>query len=258
VTEQLDRVGSVPLYAQIADALRADIRSGHYPPGVALPSERKLMDRFGVTRATIRSALAQLRSEGLLTIERGAGAFVRMPPPVQRIVGPERFLRGDRQKGKAAYVAEMEREGRGYRVEVLGVSRSKVPREIASLMGLEASSEVVIRHRRYLASGQPLELATSYIPWSLAKGTAIARRDTGPGGIYARLEEHGHQIEAFEEQITARMPMPEERSQLQIPEGVPVFRIIRRAFDADGRVLELCDTIMPADRYVLTYPFHAR
>jgi GntR family transcriptional regulator len=216
------------------------------------------MDRFGVTRSTIRNALAQLRSEGLLTIERGAGAFVRMPSPVRRIVGPERFLRRDRQQGKAAYVAEMEREGRGHHVEVLEVSRIKVPDEIASMMGLEASSEVVLRHRRYLASGQPLELATSYIPWPLAKGTAITRQDTGPGGIYARLEERGYQIEAFEEQITARMPAPEERSQLQIPEGVPVFRIIRRAFDADGRVLELCDTIMPADRYVLTYPFQAR
>ena len=258
VTEQLDRVGSVPLYAQIADALRADIRSGHYPPGVALPSERKLMDRFGVTRATIRNALGQLRSEGLLTIERGAGAFVRRPSPVRRIVGPDRFLRKDRAKGQAAYLAEMERERLRPEVEVIEVTRTKVPDDLGELMGLETGADVVIRHRRYLASGEPLELATSYIPWVLAKGTAIAKRDTGPGGIYARLEERGHVIADFEEQITARMPTPEERSQLQIPEGVPVFRIIRRAFDADRKVLELCDTIMPADRYVLTYPFQAR
>ncbi len=258
VTEQLDRVGSVPLYAQIAEALRADIRSGHYPPGVALPSERKLMDRFGVTRATIRNALGQLRTEGLLTIERGAGAFVRRPSPVRRIVGPDRFLRRDREQGKGAYVAEMERERLRPEVEVLEVARTRVPAEIGELMGLDAGADVVLRHRRYLASGEPLELATSYIPWTLAKGTAIAKRDTGPGGIYGRLEERGHVIEGFEEQITARMPAPEERSQLQIPEGVPVFRIIRRAYDADRRVLELCDTIMPADRYVLTYPFQAR
>jgi GntR family transcriptional regulator len=258
VTEPLDRVGSVPLYAQIADALRADIRSGHYPPGVALPSERKLMDRFGVTRATIRNALGQLRSEGLLTIERGAGAFVRRPSPVRRIVGPERFLRRDRAEGKAAYVAEMEREGLRPEVEVIEVARTNVPPEIGERMGLDAGAEVVRRHRRYLASGEPLELATSYLPWALAKGTAIARRDTGPGGVYARLEERGHPIESFEEEITARMPTPEERSLLQIPEGVPVFRIVRRAYDADRRVLELTDTIMPADRYVLTYPFQAR
>jgi GntR family transcriptional regulator len=258
VTERLDRVGSVPLYAQIADALRADIRSGLYSPGVALPSERKLMDRFGVTRATIRSALAQLRSEGLLTIERGAGAFVRMPSPVRRIVGPDRFLRRDREAGKAAYYAEMEREERRPEVEVIEVARVKVPADIGELMGLEAGADVVRRHRRYLASGEPLELATSYIPWALARGTAIAKRDSGPGGIYARLEEAGHEIAAFEEQITARMPTPEERVQLQIPEGVPVIRVVRRAFDADRRVLELCDTTMPADRYVLTYPFDAR
>jgi GntR family transcriptional regulator len=258
VTEPLDRVGSVPLYAQIADALRADIRSGHYPPGVALPSERKLMDHFGVTRATIRNALGQLRSEGLLTMERGAGAFVRRPSPVRRIVGPDRFLRRDREEGKAAYVAEMERERLRPEVEVIEVARTKAPGEIAELMALDAAADVVRRHRRYLASGEPLELATSYIPWALAKGTAIAKRDTGPGGIYARLEERGHVIEGFEEQITARMPTPEERSQLQIPEGVPVFRIVRRAFGVERRVLELCDTIMPADRYVLTYPFRAR
>jgi len=258
VTDHLDRVGSVPLYAQIADALRADIRSGLYSPGVALPSERKLMDRFGVTRATIRNALAQLRFEGLLTIERGAGAFVRMPSPVRRIVGPDRFLRRDRAKGQAAYLAEMEREERRPEVEIIEVARVKVPGDLAELMSLDADAEVVRRHRRYLASGEPLELATSYIPWTLAKGTAIAKRDTGPGGIYARLEEKGHRIEAYEEQITARMPTPEERVQLQIPEGVPVFRIIRRAFDTNRQVLELCDTIMPADRYVLTYPFEAR
>jgi GntR family transcriptional regulator len=254
----LDRVGTVPLYAQIADALRADIRSGLYSPGVALPSERKLMDRFRVTRATIRSALGQLRSEGLLTIERGAGAFVRTPSPVRRIVGPDRFLRRDRSKGQAAYLAEMEREERRPEVEVIEVARVKVPGDVGELMGLDVGADVVRRHRRYLASGEPLELATSYIPWSLAKGTAIAKRDTGPGGVYARLEEKGHEIATFEEQITARQPTPEERTQLLIPEGVPVMRVVRRAFDADRRVLELCDTIMPADRYVLTYPFDAR
>jgi GntR family transcriptional regulator len=258
VTENLDRVGSVPLYAQIADALRADIRSGLYSPGVALPSERKLMDRFGVTRATIRNALAQLRSEGLLTMERGAGAFVRVPSRVRRIVGPDRFLRRNREEGKGAYLAEMEREQRRPEVDVIEVARLRVPAEVGELMGLEAGAEVVRRHRRYLASGEPLELATSYIPWTLAKGTAIAKRDSGPGGIYARLEEAGHEIAAFEEQITARMPTPEERTLLQIPEGVPVIRVVRRAFDPDRRVLELCDTIMPADRYVLSYPFEAR
>src|SRR2546422_7005798 len=76
VTTRLDRVGSVPLYLQIAELLRTQVREGHYPPGVALPSERKLMDEYGVTRATVRNALAELRAEGLIVMERGAGAFV--------------------------------------------------------------------------------------------------------------------------------------------------------------------------------------
>jgi GntR family transcriptional regulator len=251
-------MGSVPLYLQIADLLRKDIQRGLYSPGVALPSERRLMDEFGVTRATVRNALNELRSEGLVVMERGAGVFVRKMPPVRRIVGPDRFRRKDRQHGKAAYVAEMERERRQGQVELLDVSRVKASPEVAHRLGIEAGAEVVRRHRRYFADGWPLELATSYIPWAFAKGTRIVRENTGPGGIYARLEEAGHQIASFEEEITARMPVPDERSLLQIPDGVPVFRVVRRAMGEDSVVLEVCDTIMPADRYVLTYPFAAQ
>src|SRR4051812_35978410 len=132
-----------------------------------------------------------LRSEGLVQTEHGRGSFVRDRPPVRRLAH-DRFARRHRERGRAAYLAELEAEGRVADVEVLEVGRVQAPDEVAVWLQLKLGAEVVVRRRRYLADGEPMELATSYIPWELAKGTSIAERDTGPGGIYARLEERGH------------------------------------------------------------------
>jgi hypothetical protein len=78
------------------------------------------MDAYGAARGTIRQAIATLRSEGLIDIEHGRGAFVRSRPPIQRKAF-DRFARAHRDQGKAAYLAEMEQEGRRPDVEVLEV-----------------------------------------------------------------------------------------------------------------------------------------
>ena len=52
-----------PLSVQVANALRAEILAGTYGPGDALPSERELRDRFGVSGGTVRGALARLSGD---------------------------------------------------------------------------------------------------------------------------------------------------------------------------------------------------
>jgi GntR family transcriptional regulator len=103
-----------------------------------------------------------------------------------------------------------------------------------------------------------MELATSYLPWAVAEGTAIAQENPGPGGIYARLEEAGHLLRRMTEELSARMPSPEEVRALHISSGVPVITLLRTAFGDDDRVLEVCDTVMVADRYVLEYDLPVR
>ena len=53
------------------------------------------------------------------------------------------------------------------------------------------------------------------------------------------------------------MPTPEEARVLSLRPGVPVFRLVRTAYDADGRAVEVCDTIMSAEAYVLNYELPA-
>ena len=88
-------------------------------------------------------------------------------------------------------------------------------------------------------------------------GTPITDPNPGPGGIYSRLEESGHVLERFTEEVSARMPTPDEAQVLALPPGVPIFRLVRTAFDREGRAVEVCDTIMAGDAYLLAYDLPA-
>jgi GntR family transcriptional regulator len=72
----------------------------------------------------------------------------------------------------------------------------------------------VLRSRRYVLDGKPVLLSRSWIPAAIAAGTAIARPDTGPGGIYARLSDLGHAPARFREDLRSRMPLPSEVGRL--------------------------------------------
>ncbi len=255
VLRELEPATDRAVFRQIADHLRAAIVSGELPAGERLPSETRLMEHYGVARATIRQALGLLQAEGLTVAEHGRGVFVRPTPPVRRLAA-DRFARRHRQAGKAAFTAEVEQAGRIPSLDMLHVSEEQPSEEVRQRLNLPADSPVVARRRRYLVDGRPVELATSYLPVTLARGTAIERPDTGPGGIYARLEEAGHRLQRFTEDVTARMPTPDEARLLHLAAGAPVLHLVRVAHASDGPV-EVCDTVMAADAFVLGYELPA-
>ena len=75
-----------PAYAQVADQLRAAIRGGQFAPGSQLPSYEALMRTYDVSITVIRSAVRELKTEGLVHTHQGKGACVRdpLPPPGER------------------------------------------------------------------------------------------------------------------------------------------------------------------------------
>jgi GntR family transcriptional regulator len=254
---QIDRADDRPPYRQIASMLREAISSGQIEAGERLPSEAALIDHFGVARMTVRQAVQELRSEGLVTSEHGRGVFVRPAPPIRRLAS-DRFARRHRASGKAAFTVEAEKSGYTPQVDNITVTRERPNPTVAERLRLTSDDDVVVRSRRYLADGRPVETAISYIPAAFAQGTKIEQTDTGPGGIYARLEEAGHTLARFTEEVGARMPTPEERRALQLPAGAPVLIVVRTAYDTNDVAVEVCDTVKVASAYVLEYDFSAR
>jgi len=254
---QIDRADDKPPYRQIAGMLREAINSGQLRAEERLPSEATLIDHFGVARMTVRQAVQELRSEGLVVSEHGRGVFVRPAAPIRRLAS-DRFARRHRASGKAAFTVEAEKSGYTPQVDGISVTRLRPDSAVAERLRLTTDDEVIARSRRYLADGRPVETAISYIPAAFAQGTKIEQIDTGPGGIYARLEEAGHTLARFTEEVGARMPTPEERRTLQLPAGTPVLTVVRTAYDTNDVAVEVCDTVKVASAYLLEYDFSAR
>jgi GntR family transcriptional regulator len=251
----IDPTSDRAIFRQIADHLRDAIEKGRLAQNEQIPSETVLTEHYGVARMTVRNAIQVLQSEGLVLAEHGRGVFVRPRPPVRRLAS-DRFARRNREQGKAAFIAEAEQQGSKPEVDRIVISEERPSRDIASR--LSTTGKVLARRRRYLLDGQPVETAVSYIPLDIARGTPIVEVNPGPGGIYARLEEAGHRLDHFDEEVRSRMPVPEESRALRLSPGVPVFQLSRTAYDTEGRAVEVCDTIMAADAYVLAYSLPAR
>ncbi|WP_100475690.1 GntR family transcriptional regulator [Mycobacteroides abscessus] len=253
---KIDPSSGVAPFRQIAGILREEITSGRLAPGEKLASEPEMVEHFQVSKTTWRNALDELRHEGLVVSARGLGVFVRKQAPVRRL-SSDRFSRRYREEGNAAFSAEAKNSGFDAGVDNVVVRREQPNAVIAQALKVAPDSEVVVRSRRYLADGRPVQTAVSYIPAAFAEGTAIEQENTGPGGIYSRLEESGHVLAAFSEEVRARMPAPEERQALDIDAGIPVLTVSRIAYDTDGVPVEVCDHVMVADAYVLDYNFPA-
>jgi GntR family transcriptional regulator len=240
------------VYRQIADRLREGIQRGELAEGDKLPSEAQVSKHYGVTHMTARNALQALQAEGLAVARHGRGVFVRHRPPIIR-VSSDRFSRKDRESGQGAFAAETARLGLTPSQEIREVAEIDPPPFVAERLALRKGARVVVRRRRMFASGVPMQLADSYIPATIARGTALMQIDSGPGGTYARIEDRGHRLTKAREELKARMPTPEERRLLELDPGVPVVTLIRTAYDSDGKPVEVFDSVVAADKHQFVY-----
>jgi GntR family transcriptional regulator len=236
-----------PLTSRVASALRKDIRAGRYSPGDALPSERELRERFGVSGGTIRGALAMLRAEGLVTSHQGRGVFVTEAPSLRR-------WSTDIAEGRGFYTM-LDRLGKEPATRTT-VTRGPASEEVAEWLGVEVGEEVVIRARILRTEGDPpTGQAISYFPtWVVEAAPKLA--DPNVSGLPVWLRD------AFgptysEDLVDARMPTPEERERLEIPEGVPVLIIKGTTRDQQHRTLHFIDKVTPAGRMQYGYKFGA-
>ncbi|MET7785116.1 GntR family transcriptional regulator [Streptomyces sp. NPDC005055] len=244
---------AVPRYVQIADEIVQQIRAGVLKPGDMVPSESELVDRYGVSGGTIRKAMVEVRASGLVETRHGKGSLVKARPPV-RHRSSDRFRRSHRVGGKAAYLAESEQAGATAKVSVLFIGPADAPDDIAERLGVDPGTKVLARRRLYFRNGTPVETATSYLPWDVVKDIPeLFSENPGPGGIYARLEDDGHVFAEFVETLQARPASKAESSELTLSPGSPVVHLIRDAVTEEGRVVEVCDTLMAADQFVFSY-----
>ncbi len=247
-----------PRYQQIADDLRAAIHRGDITPGDALPSERELMVRYDTTRGTVRRAFGVLIAEGLVVAHHGRGVFLRQRPAVHRL-GHQRHSSAQRQSGMGPFTAEARRQGQCPEQQLLEVVAVPPPTFVGQRLGLPATELALVRRHLLLADDVPMQLADSWFSYELVKNTSIAQPEKIPRGVHAVLEQDlGYELDHFIEDLSFRMPTPDEARALRLSPGVPVVRLINTLYDAHESPLQVTDFILAGDRHELQYKVSAR
>lgn len=225
------------LYQQAAQYIRDLITAGQYPVGSKLPTEHELADKVKVSRPTIRQALAQLASEGVVTRVKGSGTFVARPKLLHESTS---FLAG--------YRAESEKNHRTLRTEVLCLSVERADAMVAERLKLPAGVRVTRMVRRRwvenFQSGRPVVYTTVYVPYNLYPG--MAQEDFTDRSFYAALEAQGLAV-CHASRTLEVLPLPEEvRCALEVSAFEPGIFIAATGTDAAGRVVEYAESYYPA------------
>jgi GntR family transcriptional regulator len=243
-----------PPSRRIAEDLRQAIESGELASGEKLPSERDLAERYGSARNTAREAVRLLAEEGLVLAEHGRGVFVRPVTPLIRL-GNDRYSPKHRESGLSPFLLECAKQGKQGRFEVLSIDRVVPPPTVAERLNVPAKRRSVLRRENiFYADADPVHRVTTYIPWTIAEGTGLLEPEVPHQyGIHGVLEDRGHVMTRLREEISARMPQPEERTYLRLPPGVPVLDVWHTSLDQEGEPYELTRFVMRADMTGLLY-----
>jgi GntR family transcriptional regulator len=244
---------------QIADDLRKRILQGEFPPGSKLPKIRDLASELEVNASAVSAAYRILREERLVETRRSLGTLVLDPTARQRL--PRSAIRRD---DRGYYL-----DAGNQRWDLLthsGVVRAPVPPDVATLLGIPPGEEAVIRDRvlglpRSPASGRnravPMQVSTSYLPlWLLAEIPRVGEPETGPGGIYDRVEEHFGVPLEWTLITSAELATGPLSKRLSIPRLSSVLRQLRVTSlpKPDGRVVEVLDQRVSGDRFEIQHP----
>lgn len=238
-----------PKYQRIADTLRREIKTGEYKPGDKLPPESALLERFRdqlgtLSLPTLRQAIAVLRSEGLIESQHGIGTFVKTDRRLQR--------RSRKRYGRARTDKQLLTSHLRHQIIFAGVHA--VPQHIADATNFQPDDRVVIRRRllRDKETGRPEELGASYVPASIAEGTYLEKYDVVPKALFLCVEElSGKHYTYARDQWRVRPASAEESELLDLSAGTTVVHLIHTACDEDGEILEVSESVWPADRVVI-------
>ena len=221
----IDSADPTPRYAQVEAVLASNIADGTLPPGSQLPTETALIERFGVSRPTVRRAVQNLVSRGLVEILRGKGTFVTRPKITQELTA----LTG--------FVEDMQTLGRNPTARVLDKQVVAADKAVAHHLALPAGSLVVRIRRVRLADGDPVSFDETYLPREI--GEKVVTNDLEVEPIFSLLEQkYDLPLVEAEYRLEAVSAEPAVAEALGVETGSPLFLIERTSYCAGNRPID--------------------
>ncbi|WP_405070392.1 GntR family transcriptional regulator [Kribbella sp. NBC_01510] len=243
---------SDPLYRQIAADLREQIRGGQLKAGDRLPTEAEMREQYGVSRNTVRLAFAQLQNEGMITSTQGRGTIVR--EQVITTYHASWAESRDRMSSDQVDAFHAEQAAQGHKSAYRDFEMRIVPAspELAERLSVDEGDSLVSRSFVRQVDGDPSSLQDSYYPMDIAQECGLLTPHDVAGGAIRAMAAKGHVEIGYIDEVTTRMPRPDESRKLGLGIGTPVLVYVRTTY-SDTRPLRLTLTIFAGDRNRLVY-----
>ncbi len=232
--KKLQADSSSPLYHQLMQRIAADIERGDYATGSRIPPEHELEQLYQVSRVTVRRALAELTSEGLLERKQGKGTFVSMPKGKTQLKSLHSFHDSciiNKARPSTSVIHARETAAGAADAEELNLNKGSGVLEILRVRKADGVPVVLERNRFSLAYAwlQDQELS---------------------GSLYGLLREYGVEPKLAMHEVSLHYATKEEAELLETKEGDPLVCLHEVIYDQRGRPLHNSHQLIRGDRFV--------
>lgn len=227
----------VPLYYQLGSVLREQVASGRYRPGDRIPTEAELSAEYGVSRITVRQALAVLQDEGLITRSAGRGTFVSEPRAFKGAMTFEGSL-------SDLITMAVETTVRLLDLETIGATFQQ-----ARLLHLAEGARLTRCTRLRFHNDAPLCYVVNLLPHEVGK--RLRKTDWKKGSVLQALQRLGYHVKDAEQSVRASLADATLARLLNIRIGAPVLSVDRLIYTTDGHPIEHTHTYYRSDIYAL-------
>lgn len=227
-------------YKMIYEELKDAIKKGQFMAGSFLPTEAQLMESYGVSRTTIRKAMALLQEDGIVRICQGRGTEViegkvAVPPQDMRVLYDVKEL-------SELFLLDGEKGTSGSIVDVV-----QADSKIAECLNVETLTEVYRIQRLKYCGETPYDYVVSYVPCTLVPGLD---RFSGQAFRLKRCMQDEYQVvsERAEEMFYAVSANFTKANLLHVQVGEPLMVVSHTAFN-EGGVIEFTESFLRTDVY---------
>ncbi|WFE21314.1 GntR family transcriptional regulator [Solwaraspora sp. WMMD937] len=238
--ERLDRDAPAPLHAQVSERIRTRILSGEWPPHYRLRSEPELAVELGISRGTLRRAIATLIRDGLLVQVQGRGTYVTSTAIEPSIAQKLTTLSED-----------FARQGVTVSTQVQSHEVMAAPSPVAALLDLRPGQSVLRLERLRATTDGPVAWLVNYVRLDLAPG--IEQAELADQSLFGLLEnEYRLKISTGRRTFSATAATGRVAAALGVPDGFPLLYLEQITYLDDGRPIEYSDVWIHSERMRVT------
>ena len=233
---KINNQNAYPLYAQIADEMRLNIKTEKWQEGERIPTEMELCDIYHVSRITVRKAIDELMKENLLFRERAKGTFVKkiFQEEENRFTIVKGFTQELQERGKHAKTVHVE-------VEV-----SYADTRLAKFLNSQVGDEILVLKR---IRGDEESIFAFFVTYIVNDRDYSLDAKDYYGSFYAYLSTKEIVVNQTREYIEAVSPNRELQKRLKIKESDPVLKRVRFSSQASQEFYEYTECFYIGNKY---------